>query len=83
MATQYFSSHDSVIEGNLEIDYVIFKVHLFKCKWVPNINGVQTDELGFTRIDIGNETYNIEPFVMATIAKQVFYVTYSTDLSKR
>lgn len=57
-----------IIEEILEIDDVIFKVHLFKCKWVSNINGVKTDELGFTRIDLGKENYNIKPFIMATQA---------------
>ena len=35
-----------VIEEIWEIDYVIFKVSLFKCKWIPNnSNGVHIDDL--------------------------------------
>lgn len=67
----------------MEIDYVILKVPLFKCKWIPNNTGVQTDELEFTRVDLGKATYNTEPFIMATQAKQIFYVTDLADLMKR
>ena len=72
-----------VIEEILEIDYVIFKVLSFKYRWVSNSNGVQNDELGFTRVDLGKTTYNTESFIMATQAKQVFYVIDPTNLSKR
>ena len=37
--------------------------------------GVETDELGFTRVDLRKATYKNEPFIMANQAKQVFYVT--------
>lgn len=49
-----------------EIDYVLFKVPLFKCKWVGNNIGVQTGDLGFTRVDLGKATYMTEPFIMAS-----------------
>lgn len=61
-----------VIEEILEIDYVIFKASLFKWKWVPNSNYVQTNELGFTHVDIGKETYNIESLIMSTQEKTSF-----------
>lgn len=63
------SAFYGVIEEILEIDYVIFKVSLFKCKWVPNNSGVQFDELGFRWVDLGKTTYMTEPFIMATKAK--------------
>ena len=64
------SAFYGVNEEIWEIDYVIFKVPLFKCKWVPNnINGVQTDDLGFTRVDLGKANYMTEPFIMASQAK--------------
>lgn len=40
------------IKEIMEIDYVSFKVTLFKCKWTNNNNGVEIDELGFTRISL-------------------------------
>lgn len=41
-----------VTEDILEIDYVAFKVSLFKCNWIDINIGVETDELGFTWVDI-------------------------------
>lgn len=66
-----------------EINYVIFKVPLFKFKWIPKNNIVQTDELGFIRVDLGKETSNTKPFIMSTQANQVFYVKDPANLSKR
>src|SRR3954466_16206517 len=53
------------IEEILEIDYVIFKVPLFKCEWIPNSNGLQTNKLEFIQIDFGKTSYMTEPFIMA------------------
>ena len=58
-----------VIEEILEIDYVSFKVPLFKCRWIDSKTGVETDELGFTRVDLRKATYNNESFIMANQAK--------------
>ena len=55
-----------VIEEILEIGYVSFKVPLFKCKWIDGNTGIETDELGFTRVDLRKETYKNEPFIMET-----------------
>lgn len=41
-----------VIEEILKINYVIFKVSLFKCKWIKSNNDVEIDELRFTRVDL-------------------------------
>lgn len=48
---------------------------LFKCKWIENNIGIQTDDLGFTQVDIGKTTYMTERFIMVSQTKQVFYVT--------
>lgn len=63
-----------VIENIWEIDYVLFKVILFKFKWVDNNICVQIDELWLTQVDIGKTTYMTETFIMAIQTKQVFYV---------
>ncbi|CAJ2651409.1 unnamed protein product [Trifolium pratense] len=63
-----------VIEEIWEVDYVLFKVPLFKCKWININSGVRIDELGFTLVDLSNSAYTDEPFIMASQAKQVFYV---------
>lgn len=43
---QYFR----VIEKCLGDLLCLFKVFLFKCKWIGSNIGVQTNELGFTRL---------------------------------
>lgn len=68
-----------VTEEIWEIDYVIFKVPLLKCKRIRNNIGVQINELGLTRVDLRNETYMNKSFIMASQAKQVFYVTGLSD----
>lgn len=49
-------------------------MHVFKCKWIDIDNGVKTDEFGFTLVDLEKASYTDEPFIMASQAKQVFYV---------
>ncbi|RDX87296.1 hypothetical protein CR513_31261, partial [Mucuna pruriens] len=43
--------------------------------------GVQTDKLGFTLVDFDKVGYKGAPFIMASHAKQVFYV--NDPLNKR
>lgn len=68
-------SYFGVIEEIWEVDYTKFKVPVFKCKWVDSKSGVQTDELGFTLVDLDRVGHKDEPFIMAVQAKQVFYIT--------
>ncbi|XP_021714663.1 uncharacterized protein LOC110682635 [Chenopodium quinoa] len=61
-----------------ELDYREFKVGLFKCKWVDNIRrNVKHDD--FTLVDLGHLRDSLEPFILASQAKQVFYVTDPAD----
>ena len=70
-STPYFG----VIEEIWEVDYRTFSVPLFKCKWVDINTGVRIDEYGYTLVDLCKAAYKDEPFIMASQAKQVFYVT--------
>ncbi|XP_058746192.1 uncharacterized protein LOC131619068 [Vicia villosa] len=70
-STPYFR----VIEEIWEDDYVGFKVPVFKCKWVDINSGVRIEEFGVTLVDLSKLAYTDEPFIMASQAKQVFYVT--------
>lgn len=45
-------------------------MHVLKCKWVKS-NGVQTDELIFTIVNIDKVGYIDEPLIMVDQAKQV------------
>ncbi|CAA0810941.1 Unknown protein [Striga hermonthica] len=73
------SSYYGIIEEIWELNYIKFKVPVFKCKWVDSNNGVKLDEWGFTLVDFSKEGYKNEPFVVASQAKQVFYVTDPCD----
>ncbi|CAM8953817.1 unnamed protein product [Rhodiola kirilowii] len=67
-----------VIEEIWELDYVKFRVPVFKCKWVNN-SAVCTDEYGMTFVDFRREGSKDEPFIMAEQARQVFYIRDPSD----
>lgn len=71
-------SYFGVIEHIWELDYSSFQVPVFGCKWVDNNNGVQFDH-GFMKVDLNREGYRDEPFILASQAHQVFYVTDPAD----
>jgi hypothetical protein len=54
-------------------------VPVFGCKWVDNNNGVQIDDYGFVKVDLNRVGYRDEPFILASQATQVFYVTDPSD----
>ena len=56
------------------LDYTGFKEAVFKCEWVNNNGGVKEDELGFTLVDLERKGHKEDPFILASQAKQVFYV---------
>ncbi|XP_031120919.1 uncharacterized protein LOC116024158 [Ipomoea triloba] len=47
--------------------------------WVDNRRGVRLDELGFTLVDFERLGYHDESFILASQAKQVFYVSNPVD----
>jgi len=67
-------SYYGVVEEIWKVDYVKFRVPVFKCKWVDSNTGVHVDDLGFTLVDLAKIGYKEDPFIMAYQAKQVFYV---------
>ncbi|GJS67329.1 hypothetical protein Tco_0681893 [Tanacetum coccineum] len=80
MATIAKNSFYGVIQEIWELDYNTFTIPLFKCKWVTNnARGVMVDEIGFTLVDLSTDGYTSDPFILAKLATQVFYVK---DLSK-
>ena len=64
-----------VIEEIWEMTYNKFKFPLFKCMWVNNNNVVVDQQFGFTSVDLERVGYRDEPFILASQARQVFYVT--------
>ena len=67
-------SYFGVIDEIWEVDYTKFRVLVFKCKWVDSNSVVQTDELGFTLVDLDKVAYKEESCIMAFQEKRVFYV---------
>jgi len=53
-----------VIQEIWEVDYIMFTIPLFKCKWVDNKSGVKMDESGMTLADFQKVGYRDEPFIM-------------------
>lgn len=69
------SSYYGLVEEIWELDYVIFKIPLFRCRWVQLPRGVKVDKYGVTTVDLECVGYKDEPFVLARQVVQVFYVT--------
>jgi len=67
-------SYFGAIEEIWEVDYVKFRVPVFKCKWLDSNTGVHVDDLDFTLVDLAKIGSKEDPFIMAYQAKQVFYV---------
>ena len=58
------------------------RVVLFKCDWWDVINvgrGIKRDEYGYISVNFTRMLYTDEPFVLASQAKQVFYVKDSNE----
>ncbi|RVW13297.1 hypothetical protein CK203_103428 [Vitis vinifera] len=52
----------------------MFRIPIFKCDWVDNKNGIRVDDLGFTLVDFSKMAHKSNPFILASQAKEVFYV---------
>ncbi|XP_074296971.1 uncharacterized protein LOC141627640 [Silene latifolia] len=63
-----------VIKEIWELDYVQFRIPVFRCMWVEHNKGVRVDRMGFTLVDFSREGYKSEPFIMANQARQIFYI---------
>ena len=57
-----------------DLDYTMFKIPIFKCDWVDNKNGIRVDDLRFTLVDFNKMAHKSDHFILASQAKQVFYV---------
>nr|GEW15801.1 hypothetical protein [Tanacetum cinerariifolium] len=62
------------------LDYHFMQIPLFKCDWVNNrAGGVKRDNLRYTLVDLNNLGHKDDPFILASQARQVFYVKYQID----
>ncbi|XP_074301607.1 uncharacterized protein LOC141633009 [Silene latifolia] len=62
-----------------ELEYVTFSVPLFRCKWVDCDKGVTVDDMGFILVNFNVVGHIHEPFILASQAKQVFYIEDPLD----
>ncbi|XP_027368302.1 uncharacterized protein LOC113874264 [Abrus precatorius] len=64
-----------------ELDYTNFRVAIFGCKWVDNNSGVRIDDMVFIRVDFKKVSYQDDSFILASQARQVFYIIDPVDKS--
>ncbi|KAA0040158.1 transposase [Cucumis melo var. makuwa] len=69
-----------VIQEIWELNYNTFNVPVFKCDWVQNNGGARIDELGYTLVDLNRVGHKSDSFILASQAKQVFYVEDPSDV---
>lgn len=67
-----------VIQEIWVLDYTKFRIPVFKCDWVAD-SGIKVDELGFTLVNLSKVDHKHDQFVVATHAKQVFYIEDPLD----
>lgn len=67
-------SYYGVIKDIILLDYRTFQMPIFHCDWANTINGVKQDD-GFTLVNLhqGQNQWQIDPFILASQAKKVFY----------
>ncbi|KAE8692580.1 hypothetical protein F3Y22_tig00110831pilonHSYRG00032 [Hibiscus syriacus] len=61
-----------------DLNYRIFTVHVFMCDWVDS-RGIKKDDFGFTLVNFARLDHQSERFILASQAKQVFYVQDQQD----
>ncbi|GJS44466.1 hypothetical protein Tco_0569509 [Tanacetum coccineum] len=62
------------------LDYRFRQIPLFKCDWVNHrAGGVKRDNLGYTLVDMNNLGHKVDPFILASQARQVFYMKDQID----
>ncbi|XP_073120763.1 uncharacterized protein [Henckelia pumila] len=68
-----------VIQEIWVLDYHKYQVPMFKCNWVENNNGIKVDDLGFTLANLKRVGFKSDSFILASQAKQVFYIEDPQD----
>lgn len=67
-------SYFGVIQEIILLDYHMFQVLLFKCKWANKGNGLKEED-GFTLVNfsLNQAAFLQDPYIMPSQARQVFY----------
>lgn len=75
------TSYYGVLQEIWVLDYHIKKIPLFMCEWVDN-RTVREDTLGYTSVDLKKRGHKDDPFILASQARQVFYVQDQLDVRR-
>ena len=57
----------------------MFRIPVFKCNWVDNKSDIKVDDFGLTLVYFTKMAHKSDPFILASQAKQVFYVQDQLD----
>ncbi|GKA24444.1 putative reverse transcriptase domain-containing protein [Tanacetum coccineum] len=81
VATTRKAFYYGVLQEIWVLDYRFRKIPLFKCDWVNHrAGGVKRDAtLGYTLVDLNNLGHKVDPFILASQARQVFYLKDQID----
>ncbi|PKA66199.1 hypothetical protein AXF42_Ash006896 [Apostasia shenzhenica] len=73
---KWFENHIyyGVIEEIWKLDYIDFRLPIFKCTWVNSNGGSKIDENGFILVNFNRIGHKDDCFILANKAKQVFFV---------
>nr|GEW42302.1 hypothetical protein [Tanacetum cinerariifolium] len=74
VATTRQAFYCGVLQEIQVLDYRFRQIPLFKCDWVNHrVGGVKRDNIGYTLVDLNNLGHKVDPFILASQARQVVY----------
>ena len=73
------SCYYGVIQEIWLLDYHLLRIPIFKCDWVDSAHGIRKDPLGYTLVELDRLGHKNDPFILASQARQVFYVKDQLD----
>ena len=76
------SSYFGVIQEIWELDYIKFRIPVFKCRLFDPTR-LKVNDLGLTVIDCNKIGFKNDPFILATQARQIFYVKDCSNASQK
>ena len=68
-----------VVNEIWELDYITTRVPVFFCDWVKSDSGIIYEDFGFTLVNLNRIGHKSDRFILASQAKQVFYVNDPSD----
>uniref|UniRef100_A0A803NIR2 Transposase n=1 Tax=Cannabis sativa TaxID=3483 RepID=A0A803NIR2_CANSA len=72
-------SYYGTIQEIWELDYIKFRVAVFKCDWVDSNNGFKEDRMGFKLVNLSKIGHKEDHFILASQAKQRYMANDESD----